>query len=205
MGKKKTTSLEDIVFSNDDDFIPPHLKRKGIDTALINAAFKYAGNREILNRLWQAMDPGTAWVYWRVLEWHDAQARAMRYAALRSDIAVKMQEIEEAKKRIFPEGAIKSIMGRVNEVYVTYLIKAGLSAEQANSFPRKALLFLDYLTARLSGSQFNRPEPAKPGLYAFTAYPLRYAIRHAMLWGANTKRYDLPSPDSDRKSRGQPS
>lgn len=182
-------NLERLLGGDDGPFpdvVPPHLKEEGVDAKVINAFLYYSGNPGIKTRLFQQMNPATEAALLGTLEWLVASERKEHYALLRVDIWRQLQAIEEEKKKIFPNG----ISDAVDEVYVTYLIKQGLSAEQANSWWRKFLLARDANLAQISGrGTIYSIEPKGFGPYAMLAYPLRLAVRHFMLQGADTQRY----------------
>lgn len=189
MGKE--INLEKLLGDSGDggDFpniVPPHIGLEGVDTRAINVFIHFSGNPEIKTQLYQRMDPETETALVETLEWLVKQERKEQYAMLRADIWRQREAIEAAKREIFPNG----VSAAINEVYVTYLIKQGLSTGQANSWWRHALLFLDVNLARVSGRETIRSvEPKGFGPYALLAYPLRLVARWFMLRGADQQRY----------------
>lgn len=178
-------NLEKLLDDDFSDMVPPHLKNKGVDARVINALIDYCDNPEIVRRLYLRMDPATEEAFHKTLDWYVTQERNERYAALRLGILKQRQEIEEAKRRIFPRG----IGDAINEVYVTYLIKHGLSVEKANSKWRKFLLFTDRNLAAVSGRTIHEIEPKGFGPYSVIGHPIRTAVRHFMLAGAQHQQY----------------
>ena len=174
---------------DDPDFpnvVPPHIGLEGVDTRAINAFAHFSGNAEVKTRLYQRMSPETETALVETLEWLVKQERNEYYALLRADIWRQREAIEAAKRKIFPNGPLAAL----NEVYVTYLIKQGLSAQQANSGWRHALLILDANLARISGrGTIYDVEPKGFGPYALLGYPLRLGTRWLMLRGADPQRY----------------
>lgn len=184
MGNKP--NLERLLDGDFDDWVPPHIKQEGIDTAAINAFIHFSGNAEIMTRLYQGMDSGTEDALWGTVDFLVTQARQERYAKLRADIWRQREAIKAAKKEIFPDG----LAAAVKDVYVTYLIKQGLPAGKANSFARIALAYVDTnFLAWPSGHSIHEVKPKGFGPYALLVYPIRRAVRFFMLRGANADSF----------------
>jgi hypothetical protein len=138
------TCLEDKL--DRDGWVPDHLVKKGVNKQLVDEALHtYIDNNDnpaLQALILEKLDKPNIIAFYRTIDWviteHRKEKNTARREMERLQIGLERAKIDARIKEIFPNGAFAGAM----QIYASYLINSGCTADQARNPFRKALAYV---------------------------------------------------------------